>query len=80
MTATHEYRVNTLANRIGLQLARMPGDGGTRLYRLVESGSMTPILPSGGEDGIVLDEIEEWLRFPWLRFPRGVSHGHTATN
>jgi hypothetical protein len=65
MTATHEYRVSTLAHRIGLQLARLTDDDGARLYRLVEPTSMTPICPGGNAWGTTLDEIEDWLGFPW---------------
>ena len=65
MTAKHEYRVSNLAHRIGLQLARITDDDGAHRYRLVEPTTMTPICPSGAIEGSTLDEIEDWLGFPW---------------
>jgi hypothetical protein len=50
---------------MGLQLARLPEQDGTHLYRLVEPTSMTPICPDGTPDGTTLDEIEDWLGLPW---------------
>jgi hypothetical protein len=65
MVASQEYRVSTLAHRIGLQLTRMSGADDVILYRLVEPSTMMPIFPGGGIEGTVLHEIEDWLGFPW---------------
>jgi hypothetical protein len=65
MVASQEYRVSTLAHRIGLQLTRMSGTDDVILYRLVEPSTMMPIYPGGGIEGAVLHEIEDWLSFPW---------------
>lgn len=65
MTAIREHRVSNLAFRIGLRLVPPEPDAGTRLFRLVEPTSMQPVYPAGETPGAELDELEDWLQFPW---------------
>ena len=65
MTAIREHHVNSLAHRIGLRLVQPEPAAGTALFRLVEPISMQPIYPAGAAPGVELDELEDWLQFPW---------------
>ena len=65
MTAVREHEVNSLAHRIGLRLVQPEAEADTALFRLVEPLSMQPIYPAGDAAGVALDELEDWLRFPW---------------
>ncbi len=65
MTAIREHQVSTLAHRMGLRLVQPVKQGGESLYRLVEPFSMQPVYPGGNELGVGLDELEDWLAFPW---------------
>ncbi|WP_295887981.1 hypothetical protein [uncultured Thiohalocapsa sp.] len=65
MTAIREHHVSSLAHRIGLRLVKPEAEADTRLFRLVEPLSMQPIYPAGETGGVELDELEDWLQFPW---------------
>ncbi|WP_058554304.1 hypothetical protein [Thiohalocapsa sp. ML1] len=65
MSAIREHQVSTMAHRIGLRLVQPADERDLSLYRLVEPSSMQPVYPGGGELGVGLDELEDWLRFPW---------------
>jgi hypothetical protein len=65
MSAIREHQVSTMAHRIGLRLLQPPGEAGVSLYRLVEAFSMQPVYPGGNVPGVALDELEDWLSFPW---------------
>ncbi len=65
MNAVQEHRVSTLAHRIGLRLVQPTGETGSTTYRLVEPMSMQPVYPGGDAGGAALEELEDWLQFPW---------------
>ncbi len=65
MSAIREHAVSTMAHRIGLRLVQPADDAGVSLYQLVEPSSMQPIYPGGGQNGVALEELEDWLSFPW---------------
>lgn len=65
MSAIRERQVSILAQRVGLRLVQPGDDAGAPLYRLVETAGMEPVYPGGGEPGVALEELEDWLRFPW---------------
>jgi hypothetical protein len=65
MNAMREQQVSSMAHRIGLRLMQPADEQDSTLYRLVETYSMQPVYPGGAEAGVGLDELEDWLRFPW---------------
>ena len=65
MHAIREHQVSTLAHRIGLRLVQPALEAGTPLYRLVEPMTMQSIYPGGDTPGVTLDELRDWLEFPW---------------
>ena len=65
MSAIREHHVSTLAHRIGLRLMQPPLEADAPLYRLVEPMSMQSVYPGGDTPGATLDELQDWLEFPW---------------
>jgi hypothetical protein len=65
MSAAREHVVTTMARRIGLQLVQPLEGEGVSLYRLVEPASRQAVFPGGGTPGVALEELEDWLAFPW---------------
>jgi hypothetical protein len=65
MSAVREHRVSALAHRIGLRLTQPENEAGSATYWLVEPMSLQPVYPGGDAPGAELDELEDWLNFPW---------------
>jgi hypothetical protein len=65
MSAVREHHVSTLAHRIGLRLVQPADEAGTAMYRLVEPMSLQHVYPGGNGPGAELEELEDWLQFPW---------------
>ncbi|MCF7982847.1 MAG: hypothetical protein K9L70_00435 [Thiohalocapsa sp.] len=65
MSPIREHHVSTLADRIGLRLVQPAVRNKIPLYRLVEPSTMQPVYPGGSEPGVALEELADWLEFPW---------------
>jgi hypothetical protein len=65
MSAIREHQVSTLAHRLGLRLQQRDAATAEGLYQLVEPLTLQPVYPGGGGSGARLDELQDWLQFPW---------------
>lgn len=65
MSAIREHQVSTLAHRIGLRLQQRDAATDADLYQLVEPLTLQPVYPGGSSSGARLEELQDWLQFPW---------------
>lgn len=65
MSAIREHEVSTLAQRIGLRLHQRDTATDDDLYQLIEPLTLQSVYPGGSSSGARLEELQDWLQFPW---------------